>query len=112
MPPPPVIHFPAPSVIRLSLHAKPGARQTRFCDALPSTTPLTHLAVQLAARPVDGEANDELCRFVGGVFGVRRRGDVRVVRGERSREKTVQVEGLEEGRWDEARIMDAIRANM
>lgn len=51
--------------------------------------------VRIAAPPVDGAANAALCAFVAKLAGVPKR-RVSVVRGETSRDKTVQVEGLAE----------------
>jgi uncharacterized protein (TIGR00251 family) len=51
------------------------------------------LIVRLTAPPVEGKANDALCRLLArrlGVAGSR----VTVVRGARSRSKAVRVEGL------------------
>lgn len=47
----------------------------------------------LAAPPVDGAANEELCRYVAGLAGVRP-GDVTVVAGARARDKVVAVAGM------------------
>jgi uncharacterized protein (TIGR00251 family) len=52
------------------------------------------LRVSVAAAPVDGRANAALCKLIAKRAGVAR-GRVSVVRGERSREKVVQVEGVE-----------------
>jgi uncharacterized protein (TIGR00251 family) len=52
------------------------------------------LRVSVAAAPVDGRANAALCKLIAKRAGVAR-GRVSVVRGERSREKLVQVEGVE-----------------
>jgi len=51
------------------------------------------LRVSVAAAPVDGRANAALCKLIAKRAGVAR-GQVSVVRGERSREKVVQVEGM------------------
>jgi uncharacterized protein (TIGR00251 family) len=50
------------------------------------------LKVQLAAPPVDGEANAALIAFVAAALGVRR-GDVAILRGETGRRKTLRVAG-------------------
>jgi len=50
------------------------------------------LKVQLAAPPVDGEANAALVAFLAGALGVRK-GDIAIVRGETGRRKTVRVAG-------------------
>lgn len=51
------------------------------------------LKVRVAAPPVDGAANEELCRYVAGLAGVRP-GDVSVVAGARARDKVVVVAGM------------------
>lgn len=51
------------------------------------------LKIQLAAPPVDGEANAALSEFLAGELRVRK-GDVAIVRGETGRRKTVQVAGV------------------
>ncbi len=50
------------------------------------------IKIQLAAPPVDGEANAALVAFLAGALGVRR-SDVVIVRGEAGRRKTVRVAG-------------------
>jgi hypothetical protein len=51
--------------------------------------------VRVTAPPVDGRANEALCRLLAKRAGVAR-GRVTVVRGERSRDKLVRIEGLGE----------------
>jgi uncharacterized protein (TIGR00251 family) len=51
------------------------------------------LHVSVAAAPVDGKANAALCKLIARRAGVAR-GQVSVIRGERSREKVVRVEGV------------------
>ena len=53
------------------------------------------LAVRVCAPPVDGEANRALCRLIARSAGVAP-SRVRVIRGERAREKLVAVEGVEQ----------------
>lgn len=48
--------------------------------------------IRLAAPPVDGAANAELVAFVAGELGVPRSA-VRIVQGQRSRSKLIEVEG-------------------
>ncbi len=50
------------------------------------------LKVQLAAPPVDGEANAALIAFLAAALGVRR-ADVAILRGDTGRRKTVRVAG-------------------
>jgi uncharacterized protein len=51
------------------------------------------LLVRVRAPPVDGRANAAVCRVIAKRAGVRA-GDVTVVRGARSREKVLRVEGI------------------
>ena len=51
------------------------------------------LRVSVAAAPVEGQANAALCKLIAKRAGVPR-GGVSVIRGERSREKVVRVEGV------------------
>jgi uncharacterized protein len=51
------------------------------------------LKIQLAAPPVDGEANAALVEFLAGALRVRK-ADVAIVRGETGRRKTVRIAGV------------------
>lgn len=51
------------------------------------------LDVSVAAAPVDGKANAALCKLIAKRAGVAR-GQVSVIRGARSREKVLRVEGV------------------
>jgi len=53
------------------------------------------LVVAVAAPPEDGRANDAVAALLAESLGVRAR-DIGIVRGERSREKLIEVTGLEE----------------
>ncbi len=55
------------------------------------------LKVQLAAPPVDGEANAALVAFLADRLGARK-ADVTIVRGETGRRKTVRVAGASAAR--------------
>ena len=59
------------------------------------------LLARISAPPVDGRANDALCRLIAKAAGVAP-SSVSVVRGRRSRDKAVRVEGV-----DDARLRDA-----
>jgi uncharacterized protein YggU (UPF0235/DUF167 family) len=50
--------------------------------------------IRVKAPPVDGKANDALCRLIAKRAGVAP-SRVRVTRGHTAREKTVEVEGIE-----------------
>jgi len=53
------------------------------------------ILVRLAAPPVEGAANDALIAFLSDALDVPRR-DVTLVSGERSRDKRVRIDGVDE----------------
>jgi uncharacterized protein (TIGR00251 family) len=60
------------------------------------------LLARISAPPVGGRANESLCRLIAKAAGVAP-SRVSVVRGERSRDKAVRVEGV-----DDARLRDVL----
>jgi uncharacterized protein len=72
---------------RLDLRIQPGARRSEVVGPLGAA-----LKIRVAAPADDGKANAELVRLVAERLGVPRRA-VRIVRGEASRDKTVEVTG-------------------
>jgi uncharacterized protein len=72
----------------LVVRLQPRAKRNTIVDERDGV-----LRVSVAAAPVDGRANAVLCKLIAKRAGVAR-GRVSVVRGERSREKVVQVEGV------------------
>jgi uncharacterized protein len=50
--------------------------------------------IRVTAPPVDGKANDALCRLIAKRAGVAP-SRVRVTRGHTARDKTVEIEGIE-----------------
>ena len=71
----------------LELLVQPRASRTRVVGEHDG-----RLKLQLAAPPVDGEANLALTAFLADALGVRK-GDVAIARGESGRRKTVRVAG-------------------
>ncbi len=53
------------------------------------------LKVKLTSPPVEGAANKQLIEILAKHFGIRK-GAVRIIKGERSKNKVVEIEGLEE----------------
>jgi len=53
------------------------------------------LVIRVTAPPVDGRANDALCRLIAKVAGVAP-SRVEIVRGHTSRDKVVRVAGVDE----------------
>jgi hypothetical protein len=72
----------------LDLHVQPGARVSEFAGQHGE-----RIKVRLAARAVDGKANEALIEFLAAHYGVARR-DVRIVAGLKSRRKRVEISGL------------------
>jgi hypothetical protein len=79
----------APAPARIEVRLRPGASReelTGFSDGV--------LQARVSAPPVEGRANRALCRLIAKRAGVAP-SRVRVVRGERSRTKLVEVAGVE-----------------
>ncbi len=76
-----------PGGVVLEVLVQPRASRTRVVGEHDG-----RLKVQLAAPPVDGEANEALVAFLAGKLRVRR-GDISIERGETGRRKTVRVMG-------------------
>lgn len=76
-----------PGGLVLEVLVQPRASRTRAVGEHAG-----RLKIQLAAPPVDGEANAALIAFLAEALGVRR-ADVAIVRGESGRRKTVRVAG-------------------
>jgi hypothetical protein len=72
----------------LELLVQPRAGRTRVVGEHGG-----RLKIQLAAPPVDGEANAALVGFLAGALGVRR-ADVALLAGETGRRKRVSVAGI------------------
>lgn len=77
--------------VRLRVRVQPRASRTELAGEHRGA-----LRVRVAAPPVDGEANRELIEFLAKRLGVSR-SRVKIVAGESSRDKTVEVEGVAAG---------------
>jgi hypothetical protein len=78
--------------VELEVLVVPRASRTRVAGIQEG-----RLKVQLAAPPVDGEANAALVEFVAELFGVRRSA-VTLVAGAASRRKRLRVAGADPAR--------------
>lgn len=74
--------------VRFSVHVQPRASRTEFAGVHGAA-----LKVRLHAPPIDGAANDELINLIAKTLGVAKR-SVRIVAGQSSRGKTVEVDGI------------------
>lgn len=63
------------------------------------------LRVKISAPAVEGKANEELCEFLSDFFDVKR-SMVFLRKGERGREKTIEISGRSESELDE--VLDTI----
>lgn len=72
--------------VKISILAKPGAKQNGITDLSPDG-----VGVQIAAPPVEGEANTELVKYLSKVLGLRK-SDVSLDRGSKSRNKIILVD--------------------
>ncbi len=76
--------------VRIRVRVTPRAGRDRI-DGLRDGV----LHVRLAAAPVEGRANEALTRLLARTLGLPAR-DVRLLRGERAREKLLEIDGLDE----------------
>lgn len=74
----------------LSCHVHPGAKQTRLAGLHDH-----RLKIQLKSPPVDGKANKMLIDYLAKMCA-RPRSDVTIQRGESSRFKTIQINGIQQ----------------
>ena len=73
--------------VELRIHCQPRASKTEIVGYHGNA-----LKVRLAALPVEGEANIELCHFLAGYFDVSRQ-DVQILSGKGARQKRVLIKG-------------------
>ena len=72
----------------LELHVQPGASRSEFAGKHGE-----RIKIRLAARAVDGKANEALIEFLAGHYHVPKR-NVRIESGLKSRQKRVVIEGV------------------
>lgn len=78
----------------LFVRLQPGAKLDRIDGWEADAEGREVLRIRLRARPVEGEANAALVRYVAEVLGLPRSA-VTLARGDRSRLKRLSVEGLD-----------------
>ena len=59
------------------------------------------IVVRVTAPPLDGRANDAVCRLLAGVLGVRSSA-LTILRGEHARDKVIAVAGVDQAEADAA----------
>jgi uncharacterized protein len=78
--------------VLLSVRVTPRAGRTAIAGVRDGV-----VQIKLAAAPVEGAANTALIDLLATVFRIPKR-DIRIVSGERSRSKIVEISGLSEER--------------
>ena len=73
--------------MELRIHCQPRASKTEIVGLHGES-----LKVRLAAPPVEGEANPELCQFLAQYFGALRQ-EVQILAGKGARQKRVLIKG-------------------
>jgi uncharacterized protein (TIGR00251 family) len=86
----------AVSTTTVSVRVRPGAGRDEVAGVVDGV-----LLVLVAAPAHDGRANRALCRLLAGRLGIAP-SRVSIVRGQRSRRKIVEVEGLDRATVDAA----------
>jgi hypothetical protein len=84
----PAPRSPAPSCT-LEIKAVPNAPRSAIAGWLGDA-----LKVKVHAPALEGRANEELCEFLADALGLPRRA-VTLVRGDRSRQKVVRLDGID-----------------
>jgi uncharacterized protein len=82
--------------VTISVRVQPRARRDELVAVRDGV-----VVVRVTAPPLDGRANDAVRRLLAEQLGVRT-ANVTIVRGERSRDKLVQVDGLDRAAIDAA----------
>ena len=81
-----------PTGVRLELQARPGRPKTTPTGVKPLADGGVALAVDVAAAPEDGKANDELIAVLARLLGLQRTA-VRIATGTSARRKSLQIDG-------------------
>lgn len=81
------------SSVLLHCRVTPNAKISEVLGWMTDERGIRRLKVKLAALPVDGKANQELVKFLSKELAVTR-SRLKLVSGEKSRLKTVQVSGI------------------
>lgn len=96
----PVYVDPKSGNVLIKIQAKPGAKTNGITDIGEEG-----VGVQIAAPPVDGEANTELVKYLSKLLELRK-SDVSLDRGSKSRQKTIV---LEKGCRTPEQVLDVFR---
>jgi uncharacterized protein (TIGR00251 family) len=73
----------------LAIRVQPRAKRTEVAGERGQA-----IVIRVSAPPLDGRANEAVCKLLAQRLGVPTRA-VRVVRGEKARDKVVRVDGID-----------------
>ena len=82
----------------ITVKVTPGAKRNQVMGFANGV-----LRLRIAAKAVDGKANDALVEFAAQIFGVHRR-NVAILKGQTSRDKVLAVEGISQSQLETALI--------
>lgn len=80
----------------ISVRVQPRSRSNALVELRDGV-----VIVRVTAPPLDGRANDAVCRLLAGVLGVRS-SCLTVLRGERGRDKVIAIDGVRQADADAA----------
>lgn len=83
-------------ITAIAIKVVPRARRSEIVAWSGRLEDQPALRIRLAAPPVDGKANEELIRFFSGFLGLPRK-QVAIGRGAKSRDKVIEISGLDAG---------------
>lgn len=87
------------TVALLKCRVTPKAKKNEVLGWVTDERGVRRLRIKLAAPPVDGKANQELVKFLSKKLGLSR-SKLKLVSGEKSRLKTVQISGMCENKFN------------
>ncbi|XP_055593248.1 UPF0235 protein C15orf40 homolog [Uranotaenia lowii] len=96
----PVYTDPKTGNVLIKIQAKPGSKSNGITDIGEEG-----VGVQIAAPPIDGEANTELVKYLAKLLDLRK-SDVSLDKGSKSRQKTIV---LEKGSRTPEQVLDVFR---
>jgi uncharacterized protein (TIGR00251 family) len=79
---------PERSTVQFAVRVQPGASQDQIAGEMEGA-----LKIRLQARAIENRANEELCVFLAGLLK-RPKSAVRILAGQRSRCKRVEISGV------------------
>jgi uncharacterized protein (TIGR00251 family) len=81
-------------MVTLLIKVKPGSGKDEILVDAEN-----NISVKIKAKPIDGEANDYLIKYLSKEFGISR-GNIQLEKGATSRLKRIAL-NIEQGKWDE-----------